>query len=142
MSLRRCCARLPLLRHDPTFRTDRLASDLNPCPFEELRLTRLTFAGFSAMFPWDFCDWSAAVTVQETLPLQRFSEVSVLHARVRGGWGPEGGHGWRVIITSMLDSARGSSASANRIHNLESTMICCAGMRGLMRIPIVALDVC
>ena len=30
MNLRRCCARQPLLRHDPTFRTDRLASDLNP----------------------------------------------------------------------------------------------------------------
>ena len=29
VDLRRCCERQPLLRHDPSFRTDRFASDLN-----------------------------------------------------------------------------------------------------------------
>ena len=30
VDLRRCCGRQPLLRHDPTFRADRLASNLDP----------------------------------------------------------------------------------------------------------------
>ncbi|OLP97328.1 hypothetical protein AK812_SmicGene20366 [Symbiodinium microadriaticum] len=30
VNLRSCCARQPLLRHDPSFRTDRFASDLDP----------------------------------------------------------------------------------------------------------------
>ena len=30
VDLRRCCARQPLLQHDPTFRADRLASNLDP----------------------------------------------------------------------------------------------------------------
>ena len=35
VNLRRCCPRQPLLRHDPTFRADRLASNLNPRPFND-----------------------------------------------------------------------------------------------------------
>ena len=35
VNLRRCCALQPLLRHDPSVRTDRFASDLNPRPFND-----------------------------------------------------------------------------------------------------------
>ncbi|OLP86366.1 hypothetical protein AK812_SmicGene32524 [Symbiodinium microadriaticum] len=35
VNLRRRCARQPLLRHDPSFRTDRFASDLDPRPLND-----------------------------------------------------------------------------------------------------------